>query len=302
VENSYARALTKDERRKLLDGLVNRALIEQAAERDKVFVSEAELKAKIEETKASEAKRRGLARDLTDAELQQLLKNANLTWEDFTRQLKYGILIVNYVRAKKKSALDAVKPPTEAEIRDYYESNKKNFFMDDLVRLRQIYLDTRSLSAKEDREAAAKRADDILRELKGGTSFDDLAARYSEDAASKYRGGEVGWLSRDDTSRQQYLGKTFFDAVFKLKPGETSGVITSTIGLHIVRVEETIPAQLVGFEDKIPPQMTTTVKEFIRAQLAAAKQEQAAYTALEEILAGLRKEAEIKVFEDALVW
>lgn len=301
-EKTYNKSATKEDRLKLLDGLVNRSLLEQAAERDKITVSDAELKAKIDEYKRITAQQRGLARDLTDAELQSLVKASGLTWDAFTRQLKYGVLVSSYVRAKRKADLDAVKPPSDQQCREHYEANKKDFFVDDYLRARQIYLDTRGLTSKEEREKAAKRADDILRELRGGAAFADLAAKYSEDTSTKYKGGEMGWLPRDNTALPQSLGRSFWDAIFRLKVGETSGVLTSNIGLHIVECEELIPAKLVGFDEKVPPRYDYTVKEFIRANLLAARQQEALYDALDAIIADLRKAAEIKVFEDNLSW
>jgi len=301
-EKTYNKPATKEDRLKLLDGLVNRSLLEQAAERDKITVSDAELKAKIDEYKRITAQQRGLARDLTDAELQSLIKASGLTWDAFTRQLKYGVLVSSYVRTKRKADLDAVKPPTDQECREHYDANKKDFFVDDYLRARQIYLDTRGLTSKDEREKAAKRADDILRELRGGASFADLAAKYSEDTSTKYKGGEMGWLPRDNAALPQSLGRGFWDAIFRLRVGETSGVLSSNIGLHIVECEEQIPAKLVGFDEKVPPRYDYTVKEFIRANLLAARQQEALYKALDAIIADLRKTAEIKVFEDNLSW
>jgi foldase protein PrsA len=301
-EKSYSKTATLDDKLTILNGQINRSLLEQAAERDKVFVSDAELNAKIAEYKQVTAQQRGMARDLTDAELQALLKASGVSWDAFTRNLKYTVLISSYVRAKRKADLDAVKTPTDAECREYYDANKKNFFVDDYAHLRQIYLDTRNLTAKDERDKATKQAEDILRQLKAGTSFADLAAKYSEDTTTKYKGGDMGWLPRDNTALPQSLGKTFWDAMFRLKAGETSAVLSSNIGLHIVQCDEVIGAKLVGFDEKVPPRYDYTVKEFIRANLLAARQQEALYAALQAIFDELRKVAEIKIFEENLSW
>jgi foldase protein PrsA len=299
-EKSYSKTATLDDKLTVLNGQINRSLLEQAAERDKVFVSDAELNAKIAEYKQVTAQQRGMARELTDAELQALLKAQGVSWDAFTRNLKYTVLISSYVRAKRKADLDAVKSPTDAECREYYDSNKKNFFVDDYIHTRQIYLDTRNLTTKDERDKAAKQAEDILRQLKGGSAFADLAAKYSEDTTTKYKGGDMGWLPRD--KMPQGLSQAFWDAMFRLKVGETSAVLASNIGLHIVQCDEVIGAKLVGFEEKVPPRYDYTVKEFIRANLLAAKQQEALYAALQNIFDELRKVAEIKIFEDNLAW
>ena len=302
LETQARRSLTTEERRMVLDGLVARALIEQAAERDRVVVSDAEVNARLEQMKKSTAQSLGLGRDLSDADLKQLVAGTGVSWDEYVRNLKYQILLTAYARAKKKSDLDAVKPPTDEQVRSYYDANKKDFFIDDYLKIRHIFVDTRALTSKEDRDKAARRADDILKELRGGTSFEDLVLKYSDDQASKYRQGDYGYISRVDEQRRQLLGKDFVDAIFRLKKGETSGVLQSNIGFHIVRAEERFDAKLLSFDEKVPPTMQFTVKDLIRQNLTAQGQSDALTRALEDIVKDLRKQAEVKVTEDNLSW
>jgi foldase protein PrsA len=302
-EDRAKRPATKEERRQVLDGLINRALIEQAADRDKVYVSDAEVKAKLDEVRKNTGVQLGAGRDLTESELQTLVKNSGLAWDDYMKELRYSILTLNYVRFKKRGVIEDVGQPTDAEVKAYYEANKvREFVTDDMVKLRQIFIDTRTLTTKEERDKASKRADDVIQELRAGAKFEDLVTKYSDDTSTKYKGGDVGYLTRIDEQRRQLLGKDFFDAVFTLKKGETSGVLTSTIGFHIVQVTDRIDAKLLGFDDKVPPLYQITVKEIIRRNLAVQKQNEAFTKALQDIVAALRKEAEVKVFEDSLSW
>jgi foldase protein PrsA len=302
-EERAKRPATKEERRQVLDGLVNRALIEQAGERDKVFVSDAEVKAKLDEVRKNTGMQLSAGRDLTEQELQTLVKNSGLAWDDYQKELRYSILTLNYVRMKKKGVIEAVTTPTDDEARAYYEANKvREFVSDDLVRIRQIFFDTRTLTSKEERDKALKRADEAAQELRGGAKFEELVVKYSDDASSKYKGGDVGYITRVDDQRRQLLGKEFFDSLFSLKKGETSGVIISSIGFHIVQVTDRIDAKLLGFEDKVPPLFQVTVKEIVKRNLTLQKQNEAFTRALTDIVTALRKEAEVKVFEDNLAW
>jgi peptidyl-prolyl cis-trans isomerase SurA len=302
LEAQVKRTLSQDERKLVLEGLIARVLIEQASERDKVFASEAEITARLEQMKKTTGQSLGLARQLTDADLKQLVTSSGVTWDDYLKNMRYQVLLANYARARKKGDLDGVKPPTEEAIRAYYDANKKDFFIDDYVKIRHIFVDTRSLTAKEDRDKAARRADDILKELRGGASFDELVLKYSDDAASKYRQGDYGYISRVDEQRKQLLGKDFVDAVFRVRKGEASGVLQSSIGYHIVRVEERFDAKLLSFDEKVPPAMQLTVKEFIRQNLAAQAASEALTKALEDIVKDLRRQAEVKITEDNLAW
>lgn len=302
LEAQVKRALTKDERKLVLDGLIAKSLIEQASGRDKVYASDAEVNARLDQMKKTAAQSLGLGRDLTDADLRQMVTQTGVSWDDYVKNLRYQVLLANYARAKKKSDLDAVKPASDEDLRAYYDANKKDFFIDDYVKIRHIFVDTRTLTSKEDRDKAAKRAEDIVKELRGGASFDELVLKYSDDAATKYRQGDYGYISRADDQRKQLLGKDFFDAVFRLKKGETSGALQSTIGYHIVRVEERFNAKLLDFDEKVPPALQFTVKEFIRQNLGAQTASDALTKALEDIVKDLRKQAEVKVVEDNLVW
>ncbi len=302
LQTSAGRLLTQDERKLALNTMVEGALIEQAADRDKIVVSDAELKSAIDGYRKSLATAANLGRDLTDAEFAQYLRNNNISNDEFTKQVRDSRLRLDYVMAKKKGLLDGVKPVADQEASDYYDAHKSAFFVDDIVVLRHIFVDTRTLTTKEEKDKAAKRADDILKELKGGAAFPDLVLKYSDDAASKYKGGDIGALSRSDAQRRQLFGSAFFDAVFKLKQGETSGVIPSNLGFHIVQVANRYDAQLLSLDDKIPPTNQNTVREYIKALLLNQRQNDAMTTAANDLVADLKKQAEIHTYDDNLSW
>ncbi len=302
LEAQVKRELSREERKLVLDGLIAKSLIEQAAARDKVYASDAEVNARLDQMKKTAAQSLGLGRDLTDVDLRQMVTGSGVSWDDYLKNLKYQVLLANYARAKKKGDLEAVKPASDEELRAYYDANKKDFFIDDYVKIRHIFIDTRALTSKEDRDKAAKRADDIVKELRGGASFDDLVLKYSDDGVTKYRQGDYGYVSRADEQRKQLLGKEFFDAVFRLKKGETSDALQSAIGYHIVRAEERFDAKLLAFDEKVPPAQQFTVKEFIRQNLAAQAASTALTKALEDIVKDLRKQGDVKVIEDNLAW
>ena len=302
LETQAKRSLTLAERKAVLDGLVARILIQQAAERDKVVVSDAELNAKLDEYRKAQSQALNIGRDLTDAEFQQLVKNSGVLWDEWLKNFKYNLLLNDYAMFKNKNLPSQIVPVTDQDISDAYDANKSSYFVDDIVTLRHIFIDTRQLTTKEDRDKAAKRADDILKELKGGALFSDLVMKYSDDPLSKYSGGVFGSLLRSDAQHKQLYGAAFFDAVFKLKKGETSGVLQSNLGYHIVQVTDRFSAKLLGLDDKIPPANTNTVREVIKSSLTVQGQTDAISKVLNGVVADLKKQADIKVFDDNLNW
>ncbi len=302
LESRAQNSLTLDDRKKLLDMLIADILIKQATEKEGIAVTQQEITARIEQAKKSGGLSLNLNRDLTDAELKSLMQQSGITWEEYTDQLQKALLQQKYVLQKKKSIFDSVGQPSETEIVDFYETNKTAFVAPDMVRFKHIFIDTRNLSSKEEVQKARDRAEEINRELKNGAAFDDLVVKYSDDKTSRYKGGDFGYLRRDDQGRKQLLGKDFFDTPFKMKDGEVSGVLQSNIGLHIIKITEKIPFRLLALDDPIPPQNTSTVRQEISVQLVMRKQSEIYQKVLTDLLGELKKKAEIKVFEENLSW
>lgn len=82
--------------------------------------------------------------------------------------------------------------------------------------------------AKEARDKAA----DVLKRVQGGEDFGALAKEFSDDPASKEKGGDLGWFGR------ARMVKEFADAAFALQPGQVSEVVESPFGYHIIKVTE----------------------------------------------------------------
>lgn len=82
------------------------------------------------------------------------------------------------------------------------------------------------------KEKALKRIEEIAQKLKSGEDFSQLAKEYSEDPGSKNRGGELGFFQRGEFVRE------FEEVAFNLKPGETSDIVLSEHGFHIIQLIE----------------------------------------------------------------
>jgi peptidyl-prolyl cis-trans isomerase SurA len=294
--------LPLEDRKRLLDLLIGEILIKQAAAQENITVTQAELAARMTQAKQSGGLSLNLNRELTDAEFKSLVEQSGLSWEEYNDQLQKALLQQKYVMQKKRAVFEAVGQPTEADILDFYESNKTAFVAPDMVRFKHIFIDTRNLADKQEKDKALARAEEISRELKNGAAFDELVVKYSDDKASRYKGGDFGYLRRDDQARKQLLGKDFFETPFRMKVNESSGVLQSNIGYHVIRITEKIPFRLLALEDPIPPQNASTVRQEISAQLMLKKQSEIYQQVLNDLLAELKKKAEIKKFEENLTW
>lgn len=162
-------------------------------------------------------------------------------------------------------ALAATEPVTEAELKQAYEANASRYKADEQRRASHILIQVEPDAKPAVREAARKKAEEILAEVrKSPGSFAELAKKYSQDPGSAEKGGDLGYFDRG------MMVKPFADAVFALgKVGDISGVVKSDYGYHII--------ELTG----IQPGRTRTLDD-VRKELTAELQKQKAARAYAE--------------------
>ncbi|HLN49065.1 MAG TPA: peptidylprolyl isomerase [Steroidobacteraceae bacterium] len=107
-------------------------------------------------------------------------------------------------------------------------------------------------------------ADQIIKKLKGGAKFEDLAKAQSLDTGSKANGGDLGWFTTS------HMVKPFADAVKGLKKGEiTPQPVQTQYGWHVIQLEDTREAAPPPF-DQVKAQLVNAV---IRKKLQASVEE-----------------------------
>ncbi|HEX3799380.1 MAG TPA: peptidylprolyl isomerase [Verrucomicrobiae bacterium] len=114
------------------------------------------------------------------------------------------------------------------KIEQYYTAHLADFKLEDQIKMRMIFL---KKSSPEEDAATRKRAGEILSQIKGGASFEELARSYSEGSL-RSDGGETGW---EDLS---VVNKTLAEAVNQLKPGQYSDVIEASEGFYLLLLED----------------------------------------------------------------
>jgi peptidyl-prolyl cis-trans isomerase D len=120
---------------------------------------------------------------------------------------------------------------SDAEIDAYYNANKTKYTSPETVTSRHILITVaKGADAKTESTAKAK-AEDVLKQVKAGGNFADLAKKYSDDPGSKDKGGELGPFPTSE------LDPVYAKAAMALNPGQTSDLVRSSFGYHIIQTE-----------------------------------------------------------------
>lgn len=156
------------------------------------------------------------------------------------RKVKYAVIETG------KAAADVQVTPQD--LRAYYDQHRDQYRMPEQVKVSHILIKTPlpGPDGKVDEKGVAEaqhRAEDLLKQLKSGAKLEDLAKKYSEDPGSAKQGGSLGWIGKGQTVPE------FETVAFSLPKGETSGLVKSSYGFHIIRVDDKQEAHLKTLDE-----------------------------------------------------
>jgi peptidyl-prolyl cis-trans isomerase C len=211
----------------VLRRMIIEELILQDAKENRIKVNRNELDRQIKSIKQS----------YTDDEFNQLLLNQFKTYEDWTAEVKQRLIIE---KTLSKEVIEKINVP-EKELQDHYDKFYANKLSEPKVRLAQIFTTTK------------ENADKAFEELKTGAKFEDVAKKYSESPEAS-KGGVVGLITKGE-------GLEIFDKAFLMQAGETSIVLQSDYGFHILKVMELVPAAQISFKEAKPFILNEIVRE-----------------------------------------
>jgi peptidyl-prolyl cis-trans isomerase D len=152
---------------------------------------------------------------------------------------------------------------SDGELQKAYQESIDSFRTPERVRVRHILIKTQGKPKEEAPKLKAK-AEDLLKQLKGGADFADLAKKNSEDTGSAEKGGELGWIVKGQTV------PNFEKAAFSLDAGAMSGIIETEYGYHILQLEEKQTAHTQTFDEAKPQLLAEAKKQAASDNLSKA--------------------------------
>ena len=175
----------------------------------------------------------------TDADIEAYYK-ANPQQFQAPEQASIEYLVLDLESVKKGIAVN------EADLKTYYEQNVASNAGKEERRASHILIAAPKDAPASERAAAKARAEELLAAVRQNpASFADLARKHSKDGSAA-KGGDLEFLARGATV------KPFEDALFVLKKGETSGVVETDFGFHIIRLTDIKAPRQRSFEEMRP--------------------------------------------------
>src|SRR3972149_10022650 len=149
---------------------------------------------------------------------------------DFIEEMKKRVLVDRFF----KKEVDQKVQVSEEETKKFFDENLEETKNPDEVRASHILLKTR------------EEAEMVLKKVKQGAKFEDLAKKFSTDPGSKDTGGDLGFFS------QGMMVPEFDSVAFKLKVGEVSDIVQSRFGFHIIKLLEKKEGKQKSVEESKP--------------------------------------------------
>jgi len=128
-------------------------------------------------------------------------------------------------------------PLTREQVMKRYQSHLEDYGAPELVHARHILIAPANSSPQADAEARAK-AEDLMRRIKAGEKVEDLARKYSDDDATRDKGGDVGVFGHG------MMLDGFERAAFAMDAGDVHGPIRTEVGYHIIECIDHVPAEV----------------------------------------------------------
>ena len=203
--------------KKLIENEIERALLLQKGNEINALVSDEALDKKLRKVKSSFK---------SDSIFEHELKNRKLTLDQYKKELKIDLLMQQVIDREIEPNIKV----SEKDIESFYEKNKDKFITEKKVRASVILVKAKQGDTKAEKSARQK-IESILEDIKNGSSFSEMATKYSQDSLAP-KGGDLGYFAKN-----QIFG-AFSERAFNMKVNEVSPVFKTGLGLHLLKLTD----------------------------------------------------------------
>ena len=245
------RPLTVEEKNSIVKGLIEkevvRELVNQQGEKENLKIEPELIEKELKTLRALYT---------SEEEFNNAMKSRNINLEEIKKAIQIDINKNHLLNAEIKGKIN---PPSDEEVKKFYEDNKSRFQRPEAYHTRHIlaaYFPPEAMrnqtikELKKNKEyfarIAEEKIDKVIEELKQGADFEKLAKNLSDDESSRENGGDL------DFNYKGSFETSFNEAIEKLNPGETSGKIKTRFGFHVIQLVEKRPSEMAPFTEMKP--------------------------------------------------
>lgn len=288
-EKQLGRNLTLDERKQVLNTIIEEKLMLQAAVQDGISIPDSAVDQYFVQgmsqqlgVNVSEKELDDIVKQTQGVTLDELLqKQVGMNKVDYKATLKNQLMIQQYVVKAKQSEIQSVAA-TDEEIRAFYDSNKASFVWNDMMKCFFVIV------AKGDNaDSARNKANDYRNQLVDKKSTNEQIVAKSKEENSGFQAGDI--LIQKTEAIAARVGYSFADlrTIFDQSEGFVAELKETPQDFRFFKIVKKYPAKMLAIGDVVQPDTTITVYDYIRGNLSQQKQMQYVQVAAQELAKSL---------------
>lgn len=235
IPPQYLEQYKKQMKPRVVDALIVEHLLDEKVKDANVTVTEDEVMNQIKEIAAQQQP------PLTLEDFKSLVEAYGQKFDDVKQQIKKRLTYLKFMDHQFGVQISV----TDANAQKYYSDNAKQFDIPEQVRashiLVKVDLTDPNIDPNKVKAAAKAKAEGLLKQIKAGADFAELA-KANSDCPSKAKGGDLGMFGRGQ------MVPPFEQAAFALKVGQISDIVETQFGYHIIKVADHKDASVIPFE------------------------------------------------------
>jgi len=218
----------------IIDSLIVIKLLEKYAEENNITVSSQEVDEQVESL---------ISTYDSEKDFESALKSMGID-RGFLEDYLKSQIISNKIYEEVTADVEV----TDQEVKQYYNDNKEKFLVPAQVKASHIlalfpWVEDGSEETEEGRDEALDKIKMIEAKLENGEDFEELARQYSDDQSTAENGGDLGYVSEGQ------MVEEFDKALFLLDEGETSKIVETVYGFHIIKAFDRKEEYYQDFEE-----------------------------------------------------
>jgi len=279
-----ATSFTVDQKKEILDALIDEKLIVQAAQKENIVVTDSQVNSYFLNGLSQQAGTQVTEQQFADMVKQQtgqsfdafMQSQMGMSVAEYKAYLKSQLVAQQYIISKKQNEINAIAA-SDDDVRQFFEMNKASFVQNDMLKL-FIVIVPKGTDAVNARASAT----DIYNKYKNKTVTGEVL-KTSKDNGTSYRAGDL--LVAKTAQHAQQIGITIqqLNELFTKGVGYISDITETQTDYQFYAILKKYDAKMLTLSDVVQPDTTITVYDYIKQNITQQKKNQYLVTAIQDL-------------------